>query len=408
MMLVLLCGSAFFSAAETAFFNLSARQISDLKNSRGHLQKLVVELLQKPGDLLSCFLFGNMIINVLFFAIASVLTIEAEHQYGVNTAAAIAVLLFCVLVFAGEILPKSLAYFNTRPVSVMAALPAYFCLRIFTPIITTLKFFVVEPALRLLFGQVRRPKTITLDEFLALVRQASKRGLISSDQSKLINEVVDLGSLKVRDCLRPRVDMIVCNITDSAQTVKALMRQHLMSKLPVYSKKIDNIVGMTYLRQLLLNAEQNVEKNLQPVYFVPEQKSIESLLEFFRKSKTDTAVVVNEYGGIEGTICLEDVVEELLGPVRTASQPEPIEIVGPFEYRLAGNIAIHDWADAFDINLDQTRTTTIGGLITALLGKIPQPGDTARIGNIHFTVEHVRRYRIETVIFKFEPIKNND
>jgi putative hemolysin len=408
LMLLLLCCSAFFSAAETAFFNLSSRQINEFKNSRGHLHKLVVQLLQNPSNLLSCFLFGNMIVNVLFFAFASVFTVQTEYQYGVRAAALAAVVFFCILVLFGEIFPKSLAYFNARSMSIAASLPSYFCLRIFMPVISALKFLVVEPALRLLLGHAKRPRTITLDEFLSLIKQARKRGLITDDQGKLISEIVDMGSLKVRDCLRPRVDMTVCNIADSPQTVKAAMRQHHLSKLPVYSKKIDNIVGMIYLRQLLLEPEKSVEKLIEPVHFVPEQKSIESLLDFFRKTRTDTAVVVNEYGGIEGTICIEDVVEELLGPVKITAQPEPIEPIGPFEYRLSGNVAIRDWADAFDIDLEQTRITTIGGFITALLGKIPQPGDTANIGNVKFTVESVRKHRIETVIFKFEPIKEND
>jgi putative hemolysin len=202
--------------------------------------------------------------------------------------------------------------------------------------------------------------------------------------------------------------MVLCSVTDSAQSIKALMRKHHLTSLAVYSKKIDNIVGMIYLRIILMNPDKPIEQLLSPVYFVPEQKSIESLLDFFRKTRVDTALVINEYGGIEGYISIEDVVEELLGPVKISRQHKPIEAIGPFEYRLSGNLPIHDWANAFDIDVEQTRITTIGGFITALLGKIPQPGDTANVGNITFTVESMRRHRIESVVFKLEPIKEND
>ena len=403
-MFLLLCCSAFFSAAETAFFNLSGRQINEFKASKHHLNKLVVQLVQNPSNLLSCFLFGNMIVNVLFFALASTLTLHIQYNSGVKIAALTALVFFTILVLFGEIFPKSIAFFYTRITSLLAALPAYFCLRIFMPVIITLKFFIVEPVLRITLGQSGKSKTITLDEFIALTKQAGKQGFISDGQSRLINEIVELGSLKVRDCLRPRVDMIICSITDSPQTIKNIMRQHRLSMIPIYSKKVDNIVGLVTLRQLLLNPDKSLDKLLSPVHFVPEQKSVESLLDFFRKTATHTAIVVNEYGGIEGLICIEDIVEELLGPVKIASQPEPVEPVGPVAYRLAGNLAVHDWAAAFDIDLEQTRVSTIGGLITILLRKIPQPGDTARIGNIKFTVEHVRRHRIETVIFELEPI----
>ena len=408
IMLALLICSAFFSGAETAFFNLSGRQINEFKSSAGRLQKLVVNLLKEPGNLLSCFLLGNMIVNVLFFAFASIFTLNVKDKYEAGGAAISAAGFFCILVLFGEIFPKSIAYFNTRTISILAALPAYFCLRLLMPIITVLKFFLVEPSLRIILGHAKKSKTITIDEFLALIKQAGKRGFITDDQGKLINEIVELGSLKVRDCLRPRVDMVVCSAADSAESIRQIMRKHRLTSLAVYSKKIDNIVGMIYLRQILLNPEKPIEQILSPVYFVPEQKSIESLLDFFRKTKTDTALAVNEYGGIEGYISIEDVVEELLGPVKVSGRPKPIEAIGPFEYRLAGNLPIHDWASAFDIDIEQTRITTIGGFITALLGKIPQPGDTANIGNIKFTVESARRHRIETVIFKLEQIKEND
>ncbi|MHC4145244.1 MAG: transporter associated domain-containing protein [Planctomycetota bacterium] len=139
-----------------------------------------------------------------------------------------------------------------------------------------------------------------------------------------------------------------------------------------------------------------MDKIVQKVNFVPEQKTIESLLEFFRKSRTDTAIVVDEYGGIAGYVCLEDIAEELFGQM------------GPFEYRLAGSLAIHDWAEVLGIDLAETRQVTIGGLVTALLGRIPRPGDQAYLKNLKFTVEKVRKRRIETLLLTFEPFRSND
>ena len=147
---------------------------------------------------------------------------------------------------------------------------------------------------------------------------------------------------------------------------------------------------------------------VQQVHFVPEQKTVESLLEFFRKTGTDTAIVVDEYGGIAGSICLEDIAEELLGPIEITDGIEPIEQTGPFEYRLAGNLAIHDWAQSFGIEPAEIKVYTIGGLVTALLGKIPKSGDVAYLNNLKFTVERVRKHRIETVILTLEPMPTDD
>ncbi|HXK37275.1 MAG TPA: transporter associated domain-containing protein, partial [Candidatus Paceibacterota bacterium] len=182
---------------------------------------------------------------------------------------------------------------------------------------------------------------------------------------------------------------------------------HRRTKIPVYIKNVDNIVGVVHLRQLFLTPDVPLDRLIQPVHFVPEQKSVVSLLEFFRKTGTDTAVVVDEYGGIAGAVQVEDIAEELFGHIEPATDVEPIKQLGPFQYRLAGDLPIHDWADVLGIDLEETRQTTIAGLVTSLLGRIPRKGDVAYIGNAKFTIDRVRRRRIETVILSFEPISSD-
>jgi putative hemolysin len=406
LMLLLLAGSAFFSGAETAFFNLSRRQIKLLQESKHRLQKLVAKLLNKPGRLLNCFLFGNMTVNVLFYAVASVLTIRVKDQSGL-AAAITALVSFAALVLFGEILPKSVAYANSKSLSVAAALPAFLCLQVFAPLEFVFKVFILEPALRLLLGPARQPKALAVDEFKSLIEAILKQGLITADENKLLTEVIELGFLKVRHVMRPRVDMVACAVTDSSKVARRKMEENHLTKLPVYVRTIDNIVGLVHLRQILLEGAVSLDGIVQEVNFVPEQKTVESLLEFFRRSQTDMAIVVDEYGGIAGSVCLEDIAEELLGQIEPASQIEPIEQTGTFEYRLAGNLAIHDWAEVFGIDLAETRLVTIGGLVTALLGKMPKSGDVAHLKNLRFTVETVQKRRIETLILTLEPFGTN-
>ena len=407
LMLALLAGSAFFSGAETAFFNLSRRQKRVLAESTHRLQKLAAKLLDKPGQLLNCFLFGNMTVNVLFYAVASVLTVRIKDQNAL-TAAIVAVLSFAALVLGGEILPKSVAYANSKSLSTAAAVPAFLCLKIFAPLEFVFKVFVLEPALRLLLGPMRQPKTISVSEFKSLIETTRRQGLISADENKLLTEIIELGFLKVRHVMRPRVNMIACSVTDSTDIARGKMEANRLTKIPVYVGAIDNIVGLVHLRQMLLEDNVSLDRIVRKVNFVPEQKTVESLLEFFRKSRTDTAVAVDEYGGIAGYVCLEDIAEELFGQIEPASEVEPIQQTGPFEYRLAGDIAIHDWAEVFDVDLAETRQVTIGGLVTALLGRIPKSGDVAHLKNLKFTVEKVRKRRIVSLILTFEPFRTNE
>jgi len=201
--------------------------------------------------------------------------------------------------------------------------------------------------------------------------------------------------------------MIACEVTEPPEKAGRMMQENHLTKIPVFVRTIDNIVGLVHLRQIMLEKDVSLDRIVRKVNFVPEQKTVESLLEFFRKSKTDTAVVVDEYGGIAGSVCLEDIAAELLGQIEPAGEIEPIEQTGPFEYRLAGNLPIHDWAEMFDIDLAETRQVTIGGLVTALLGRIPRSGDVARSKNLTFTVEKVRNRRIETVLLTFESFKTD-
>lgn len=408
LMLSLLCCSAFFSGAETAFFNLSRRQLTLFKKSEHKFERLVATLLSKPRELLGCLLLGNMTVNVLYYAASSVVVLRVEEQSGAGAAFVTAISSLVLLIIFGEIFPKSVAYGNSRSIGLISSFPAFLFLRVLRPVLFLFNFLVVEPAFRLLLGPSRRSRNITMEEFKSLIEQVRKHGLISQAETRLFSEIIELGFLKVRDCLCPRVDMVACLVTDSRERAIALMRANNLTKLPVYVGEIDNIVGMVYLRQLLLRHEVSLDKLVQPVNFVPEQKTVESLLEFFRRSHTDTAIVVDEYGGISGSIRLEDIAEELLGPIEISDTGEPIEQMGPFEYRLSGDLSIHDWSRAFGIEPAEAQISTIGGLVTALLGKIPKSGDEVRLKNLKFTVERVRKRRIETVLLKLEPIVADD
>jgi putative hemolysin len=408
LLLLLAACSAFFSGAETAFFNITQRQIKQFEVSPVRLQRLTAHLLHRPGHLLNCLLFGNMMVNVLFYAVSSVLVAHLGHAWGLGAATVAAFATFLALVLLGEILPKSLSYSGARSLAVAAALPAFLVVRILGPVTSVFRILFLEPVLRIFFGSARLPRVTTLAEFRALVDLSRRRGLIGADENRLLGEVVELSLLKVRHVMLPRVDMIVCDLAEPPGAARKLMQERQLTKIPVYAGNVDNIIGVVALRQLFLKPGVPLDRLVQPVQFVPEQKTVESLLEFFRKTETDMAVVVDEYGGIAGSVRLEDIAEELLGRIETPPSLEPIKLLGPFQYRLAGDLAIHDWAEVLGIDLEETRVSTIGGLVTALLGRIPRKGDTANIGNLKFTVDRVRRHRIETVILSLEPLAGHE
>jgi CBS domain containing-hemolysin-like protein len=410
MLLLLLC-SSFFSGSETAFFNISTSQLQSFRKSTHKLQRTVSNLLGRPKRLLTSLLLGNITVNVLFFSLASVLSVRFGSQIGPFAAAAVAFISFFVLLIVGEMLPKSLAYYNSNKFSLAAAPVCALCTRILSPIVRILEILILAPASRLFVGPIRKEKTtdiFSINQLKFLIEQSRQQGLISTDENQLLSEVCEFGLLKVRHVMKPRVDMVTCSISEPPDTIRLLMVQNSLKKIPVYSKNIDDTVGLISLRSLLLNPDSKINKILEKPNFVPEQKTVESLLEFFRYSKTDTAIVVDEYGGITGIVSFEDVIEELLGTAEPSGQDELIEHIGPMEYRLAGALSIHDWSQLFGIDPAQTRLSTIGGLTVALLGRIPKPGDTVYLKNLKLTVETVHRHRIKTLLLSVEPISEQD
>jgi len=411
LMAMLLFCSAFFSGSETAFFNIPPGQLDLFRKSGHKLQELTAHLLSNPKRLLTSLLLGNMTVNVSFFSLASVLSVRLGSEIGAAAGSFAAVVCFFILLIMGEMLPKSIAYSNSKKFCTFAAPGCLVCTRVLSVLVHALEFAIFEPAFRLLVGPLRTTKaaeTVTVNQMKFLIEQSRQQGLISDDENQLLREVCEFGLLKVRHVMTPRVDMGACSVSDAAEKVRQQMFVSGLTKLPVYVKRIDNIVGMVSLRDLLLRPGVRLDKLVQKACFVPEQKTVESLLEFFHLGYTDTAVVVDEYGGITGTVSFDNVIEELLGPTEQISQDDLIEQIGPMQYRLAGALSVHDWGQIFEIDPVQSRLTTVGGLAVALLGRIPKAGDTVYLKNLKLTVEKVKRHRIETLLLSLEPISGQD
>lgn len=410
-MAVLLVCSGLCSGSETAFFNISPRKRRLFKQSNNKLQQTAAELLSQPEKLLTALLFGNMAFNVLYFAIASAMSIRLQNTHGTTSALCSAVAAFFAILLFGEMLPKSLAYYNSRSACIFTTPFCMVLTSILLPVVGFMKNFIITPIIRLLTGVSAPAKMtgdISVNQFRLLIESSKQQGLISTDENQLYSEVMELNLLKVRHIMQPRVDMISAEISTPRDQMRSMMQKNKLTRMPVYSKDIDNIKGMVELRDLIIYPEMSINNLINKVRFVPEQKTLESLLEYFRYKKIDTAIVVDEYGGIAGRVCLEDCVKEILGPIEDFDQPDPIKQIGPLKYRLNGNLPIHDWTETFGIDIAYGRTATIAGFTTALLGKVPEPNDTVRVKNLQLTVENVQNNRIKTLILTLDYAQEQD
>lgn len=403
LMALLLCCSAFFSGTETAYFQLSRKTVGQLAASANRLERLTARVLQDPNRFLTALLLGNLTVNILFFSISGTLVFQVGSSYGPFWGTLTGILCFAVLLLGGEMLPKSLAYGNTRWFCVISSPVNYMLVRVLSPILKVIDVVILKPALRLFVGP-QKSGTISINQFKLLVESSRREGLISPQENQILMEILKLSYLKVRHVMTPRVEMQACSIDTPPASIKQQILSARRESLPIYRGSIDEIVGVVHLRDLLLHPQKPVSEIVRNVPFVPEQKSVESLIDFFRQTHADQAIVVDEYGGVAGRVELEDVTEHLLGSVEEPSEREPIELLGPLTYRLLANLSIYDWMESFGLDdFKDERLTTIGGFIMAVLGRIPKSGDQVRFKNMTFTVETVSNNRIETVVLSLQP-----
>jgi len=401
LMTVLLACSGFFSGTETALFNLTRGQLYRFSRSKSRLGPLAASLMRRPRRVLQTLLLGNMIVNVTYEATAAVMIIALSRR-GLPAGAVVALagLPVFVLILLGEVTPKMLAYRLGERWALPAAVPLSFVCRLAKPVVWLLETCLVEPISKLVAPQRAADADITAGELSALLRLSAKRGLIGHDASALLQEIVHLTDIRVSEIMVPRVDVVAYDVNDPGHGLIELFTKTRLRKVPVYDGKIDNVVGVIHAKRLLLNPSQPLRELVSPVVFIPEAANIERALLQLRVRRAQTAVVVDEYGGVAGLITLEDIVEQIVGDIeetQEAPRGEPVQRISQNVYMLDGDLAIHEWAEAFDLDLAERRVSTVGGFVTSLLGRIPAVGDKATYRNLHFTVEQMRGRRISKV-----------
>ncbi len=396
----LLIASGFFSGSETALFGMSANERMMVRRRAPFASRAIETLLAERRMLLITILLGNMTVNVVFFVLSSMLVLKAEA--GVAAGLGLSLLSLLLIVLAGEVLPKVTANtFRQRFASVTGP-PLLVLHRAIGPLRVVLDLAVVAPLARLTAPSAT-PPALGADELTALLDVSGTEGVIARDEQKLLEDVVNFSSLKVRDVMTPRVRLDALPWTARREEVVEMARETRRTKAPVYRGSLDDILGILHCKRYLLDerGEQTpLLAHVTPPCFVPESATLDKLLDHFRDSGVQLAIVVDEYGGTAGILALEDIVEEIVGDI-TGSTDEahpPAVKLGPNRWRAPGDLGVHDWASVFGRSVLSTRASTLGGLILERLGRAARVGDAVTLANVRFAVEKLDRARIVSVI----------
>ncbi|MFQ5489190.1 MAG: hemolysin family protein [Phycisphaerae bacterium] len=406
LLLVLLLGcSGLISGSETALFALTRRDRRAFAMG-GRLKRRAAQLMQHSHRVLTTVLIVNTGVNVLYFAISYVVLRRLGMEYPAVAAGA-SILVFFAIIIVGEILPKAVAKAHPTGIAPFVA-PFIGTLQTVTaPVQGVLGWALVEPLTRLIRGPKPDKDEVSVDELRALVEMTAHQGVIDSAENRMLQEIVALPEIKVGAVTQPRVDVVACALSEGHHSARAKLQETGLGKMLVFGKDLDDVRGLVTVRDLNLYPDKPLAGLVRPVKFVPEQINLLQLIAHFRTTQTQLAVVVDEFGGMTGLVTLRDVLEKIVGDLggEDAKTEPATEVIDPNTYRLAGDLAVRDWADRFGLADPDMAAAghgfwTLAGFVLAKLGRLPRVGDTVRIRNLTLTVERLQGRRIDRILLE--------
>lgn len=370
----------------------------------------VLHVTGNPGKMLSAILIGNNIVNL---SASSISTSLAIHLFG-NTGAGIAtgILTFLILIF-GEVTPKTMATIKADSISLTAAAPIGFLMKILTPVI----FIINKLSLGLMFllhvNIKDAQKKMTEEELRTIVDVSQENGVIEHEERDMIHNLFDFGDAEAKEIMVPRIDMTFVQADATYQEVLDIFRQDMFTRLPVYEDSTDNVIGIINMKDFLLQndtPEFSVRNLLREPYFTYEHKNTADLFLEMRKSSISLAIVLDEYGVTAGLITLEDLLEEIVGEIRDeydADEEDDITRISDREFYVLGSANLNDVSEALSLHFTSDDYDTIGGYCLGLLDHLPEKNEIILTdNNILLRIDRMEKNRIERIYIRLpEPLE---
>lgn len=389
VMVILVLLSAFFSSAETAFSSLNKVRLKARENEKNSKKiQRTLKLSENYDMVLSTILIGNNIVNI---ASTSIATLFFTGLLGDNSdlgATVSTVVMTIVVLIFGEITPKTIAkeVAESYAVAISPVLKAF--IFIFYPL--NILFRGWKMLLNKIFGFAGE-NTVTEEELKTYVDEAHTGGEIDDNESRLIRSSIEFDDLYAGDILTPRIDVEAVSKYAKLSDIEKVFKESGYSRLPVYIDDIDNIVGIIHHRdfeEIRSRGLKSLRTIIKPVPTVSPDTKISKLLTIFQKNKTHLAVVIDEFGGTEGIVTLEDIIEELVGEIWDEHDEVEVDIekTGDDTYVADGMMNLDDLFKFFKIEDKTTDVTTVNGWVMEKTDKIPETGDNFDYENLHLEV----------------------
>lgn len=398
---ILVMCSAYFSATETAFTSLNTIRMKTWAENGDKRAARALALEQDYDKLLSSILIGNNIVNITATTISTLLFTKIFVTYGATISTV--VITIVVLIF-GEISPKSVAKEFPERFAMFSA-PI---LRVIILVLTPLNFLF--SMWKKLLSKIFKPSGddgITEEELMGIVDQAESEGGLDAHEGDLIRASIEFNELDVSDILTPRVDLVAVDEESTMQEVGALFVENGYSRLPIYHETIDNIIGVVHQKDFYkarVRGEDRLAMIKSPVVYTTPNTKIFKLLRILQMNKVHMAVVVDEYGGTEGIVTLEDILEELVGEIWDEHDEvtEFLHKQPDGSYNIDCTTDLDDMYDLFEIK-GECEASTVSGWVLEQIDRIPKQGDHFIAEGLEVTVTAVDNRRVMEINVKPVP-----
>jgi putative hemolysin len=393
VILALLAGaSAFFSGIETALFSISGFQVRRWREREPAVAEQFAKLMANPRRVLSVILLTDTLINIPLIVLTLVF-INATPMPAPNWLKTLAI--FGFIVFVCDLLPKVLALANPFSFSKSAIQILGVLMPIAEPLSRSLQEFAERTADLFAKEQPIPQDHLDEEELVTLVELSVEEGQLSPDEREMIQEIIKLGDKTVKDCMTPRVDAFTIPDTLSNEEVLVLVRIKRHGRVPVYGDSPDEILGVLDVKKFLLDHDEHYTEHLVAPSFVPETMRALDLLRAFLTHTQRLAIVVDEFGGTEGVVTLNDIVEEVIGDaVPRGDEVLYIEEISNGKWLASGSARLDDLGELTGVDLKREGLDTIGGLIFNQLGYLPKPGTIVDIPPLHLEIRQSSRKRV--------------
>jgi putative hemolysin len=393
--IVLFAGASFFFAlAETALFSLSQWQVAQIVQRHPHRGRIVAQLLERPQDLLATLVLGNT------FANAAMLAVALRLSFDTHWALALIVIAMAALILLGcEVFPKTLAVRQPERWALRVVWLLFVFEKISKPLYRVAQW-LISAMLKKAAQQSTAAAKLTDAEYHELLDMAANQGTLAETEKEIILQIIGLDQRVARDVMRPRPGMACVSDDASIAEMIAAAKKFQHRRLPIYDDTPDTIVGILNTRALLLDPKIDLADAVEFPSFVPETMNLLLLFRALQKQQRGMAVVLDEFGGTAGIVTMGDILAELVGKVRPQSQPAGfvMEKLAPGRWRVNGTMRLEDFRREFPALPEVAEVETMGGLLTHLLGVVPDAEEFAVIPGLKLTAQITDGRRVNELL----------